>query len=80
MPFVRRGAAYRRGMGRASKSLCLPRSVAGVTPIPGIYQFAIRTGLAPGCSAAQQAVPFCSGIPYGQPGYTPVPLATRADI
>ena len=78
MPFVRRGSGYRRGMGAAQANPCACQyPLPGVTPIPGIPNCDPNSGLAPGCSAAQQAVPFCSGIPYGQPGYTQCLSATQ---
>lgn len=71
MPFVRRGSGYRRGMGAAQANPCACQyPLPGVTPIPGIPNCDPNSGLAPGCSAAQQATPFCSGIPFGQPGYS----------
>ena len=67
MPFVRRGATYRRGMGATNPCACQDQ-VAGVPLIAGLP--VCVNGVAPGCSQQQQDVPFCSGIPYGQPGYS----------
>jgi hypothetical protein len=65
-----------RGVGAAQTNPCAcywPQP--GVAPTPGLPACNSQ-GCAPNCSAQQCATPFCSGIPYGQPGYTECLAAT----
>jgi hypothetical protein len=65
-----------RGVGAAQTNPCAcywPQP--GVAPTPGLPACNSQ-GCAPNCSSQQCATPFCSGIPYGQPGYTECLAAT----
>jgi hypothetical protein len=66
------------GLGATETNPCACQwPVAGVTPIPGLPNCDPSTGGAPGCTQQEVDVPFCSGIPYGQPGYVQCLEATE---
>jgi hypothetical protein len=65
-----------RGVGATQTNPCACYwPLPGVAPTPGLPACNSQ-GCAPSCSAQQCATPFCSGIPYGQPGYTECLAAT----
>ena len=65
-----------RGMGATQANPCACYwPLPGVAPTPGLPACNAQ-GCAPSCSSQQCATPFCSGIPYGQPGYTECLAAT----
>jgi hypothetical protein len=68
---------FPRGMGQAAQAnpCACYWPLPGVAPTPGLPA-CNSSGCAPSCSAQQCATPFCSGIPYGQPGYTECLAAT----
>jgi hypothetical protein len=90
MPIVRRGSPFvvsrragyaaRRGMGAAGQTdpCACQYQLPGVTPIAGLPTCDPTTGTAPSCTAAEGNMPFCAGIPYGQPGYSQCVAADAA--
>lgn len=76
--FVRVAMRNIHGLGATETNPCACQwPVAGVTPIPGLPNCDPTTGGASGCTQQEVDVPFCSGIPYGQPGYVQCLEATE---